>query len=179
MQTREGQREIWGRDIERALKKSLTQPQIGDDIVLQRSGQDAVTVRRREREEDGHLTQRPVAAFRTRWAIEKKSFFEERAAAAEIVRNEAVTAREAVRADPNLANTYLGIRAAELVADKSLNHAEDRRRFVSKVREALAWGLERGDAPPVVKLRDRQVTPRRSERPPPASRATDSPEITR
>jgi hypothetical protein len=178
LQTHEGQRDIWGRDIERALQKSLTQPKVGDEIVLQRSGRDSVTVRRREHEEDGRVAHRPVAVFRTRWMIEKKSLFEERAAAAEIVRNESVTPQEGVRADPNLARTYLGIRAAELVADQALNRAEDRRRFVSKVREALARGLERGEPSPAVRLRG--AAPKRPlPVPTRGSRTADSPEITR
>ena len=175
LQTHEGPREIWGRDIERALGKSLTQPQIGDDIVLQRVGRDPVTVRRRaEHDEGGRVSLEPVAAFRTRWRIEKASFFDERKAAADLVRNEAVTPQEGVRASPELTSTYLGIRAAELVANKALQRVEDRRRFVAKVREALAWRLERGDPPPVIKLRNRSPLHHRA-----APRAPDSPEIAR
>jgi hypothetical protein len=37
LKTREGTREIWGKDIERAVAKSLTQPQIGDEVILQRT----------------------------------------------------------------------------------------------------------------------------------------------
>ena len=177
LQTTQGTRDIWGRDIERALQKSLTQPQIGDEIVLQRSGRDPVTVRRNERDGDGSTVRRPVAAFRTRWTIEKRSFFDERAAAAEIVRNEAVTPQEGVRASPTLAGTYLGIRAAELVADKTLSRLQDRRRFVAKVREALAWGMEHGYPPPRVKVRipEAERTLQRSSR----TREPGTPDIAR
>jgi len=51
--TRDGVREIWGRDIQRAVAKSLTQPQIGDEVVPQRTGRDAVTVKRQERDPGG------------------------------------------------------------------------------------------------------------------------------
>jgi hypothetical protein len=41
LQTQDGTREIWEKDIERAVARSLTQPQIGDNVVLQRTGRDA------------------------------------------------------------------------------------------------------------------------------------------
>ena len=43
-----GYREVWGKDIERAVAKSLTQPKSGDEVILQRTGRDAVTVKRAE-----------------------------------------------------------------------------------------------------------------------------------
>ena len=53
---------------------------------------------------------------RSRWVIEKQSFFEARCAAAQIVRDEAVGARDAARRHPKLAGTYLNPRAAELAS---------------------------------------------------------------
>ena len=92
--------------------------------------------------------------FRNRWVIEKQSFFEARAAAAPIVRDEGVGAREAVREHPELAGTYLNLRAAEL-ASRALRDPQDRRRFVSQVRSALADGIERGEPLQPVRLRER------------------------
>src|SRR5260370_34435090 len=37
VQTREGNREIWGKDLERAMTKSLTQPPIGQEIALHKT----------------------------------------------------------------------------------------------------------------------------------------------
>ena len=48
LQTPDCTRVIWSKDIERPVAKSLTQPQIGDEVVLQRTGREAVTVKRRE-----------------------------------------------------------------------------------------------------------------------------------
>jgi hypothetical protein len=154
LKTREGIREIWGKDIERAVAKSLTQPQIGDEVVLQRTGRDAVTVKRQERGPDGELRPKDVGAFRNRWIIEKQSFFEARAAAAEVVRDEAVRPREAVRQHPELAGTYLNLRAAEL-ASRALRDPEDQQRFVAQVRGALADDIERGEPLQPVRLRER------------------------
>jgi hypothetical protein len=156
LRAREGIREIWGKDIERAVAKSLTQPQIGDDVVLVRTGRDIVTVKRPERGADGYLTPSEVDVFRNRWVIEKESFFEARAVAAQMVRDAGVGSREAVRQHPGLAGTYLNLRAAEL-ASKALRDPEDQRRFVAQVRSALADDIERGEPLQPVRLRERAV----------------------
>jgi len=154
LKTRDGIREIWGRDIERAVTKSLTQPQIGDEVVLQRTGRDAVTVKRQEHDPEGQFRSKNVEVFRNKWAIEKQSFFEARAAAAQIVRDEGMGARETVREHPELAGTYLNLRAAVL-ASRALRDPQDRRRFVSQVRSALAEDIERGEPLQPVRLRER------------------------
>jgi hypothetical protein len=157
LKTHDGTREIWGKDIERAVSGSLTQPQVGDDVVLQRTGRDVVTVKRQERGADGQLRPQDAEVFRNRWVIEKQSFFEARTAAAQIVRDEAVGPREAVRQHPELAGTYLNLRAAEL-ASRALRDPEDQRRFVAQVRSALAEGVERGEPLQPVRLRERAAT---------------------
>jgi hypothetical protein len=154
LKTRDGTREIWGKDIERAVAKSLTQPQIGDEVVLQRTGREAVTVKRQERGSDAQSRPKNVEVFRNRWVIEKESFFQARAAAAEVVRIAAIGPREAVREHPELAGTYFNLRAAEL-ASRALRDPEDRRRFVGQVRSALADDIERGEPLQPVRLRER------------------------
>jgi hypothetical protein len=153
LKTRDGVREIWGKDIERAVTKSLTQHQSGDEVVLQRSGRDAVTVKRQERDPAGQFRSNNEV-FRSGWVIEKQSFFEGRAEAAQIVRDEGIAAREALREHPELAGTYLNLRAAEL-ASRVLRDPQDRRRFVSQVRSALADDIERGEPLQPVRLRER------------------------
>jgi hypothetical protein len=154
LQTRDGVREIWGKDIERAVAKSLTQPKLGDEVVLQHTGRDAVTVRRQARDESGQSIERPVETFRNRWVIEKQEFFEERAGAAQVVRDAAIDARQATRAHPELAGTYLTLKAAEL-ASQALRDPQDQRRFVAQVRGALAEDIERGEPLQPVRLRER------------------------
>jgi putative DNA primase/helicase len=154
LQTREGVREIWGKDIERAVAKSLTQPKLGDEVVLQRTGRDAVTVRRQARDDSGQPTERPVETFRNRWVIEKQEFFEQRAGAAQVVRDAAIGARQATRAHPELAGTYLTLKAAEL-ASQALRDSQDRRRFVAQVRGVLAEDIEQGEPLQPVRLRER------------------------
>jgi hypothetical protein len=155
LQTRDGPREVWGKDIERAIAKSLTQPQVGDAVVLQRSGRDAVTVQRRERDSEGQPKEKAVEVYRNRWVIEKREFFEQRASAAQVVRNDAIGPRAAVSQHPELAGTYLNLRAAQL-ASRALRDPEDQRRFVAQVRGALADHVERGEPLQPVRLRERR-----------------------
>jgi len=155
LETPEGRREIWGKDLERAVGKSLTQPKIGDEVILQRTGRDSVTVRRPERDAEGTLAEKQVNTFRNRWVIEKRGFFEERGRAASLLRNEAIAPQDAVRASPELAGTYLTLKAAELAA-RRLRDPEDQTRFVTLVRRALADEIERGEPLPPVRLRDRR-----------------------
>jgi len=153
-----GYREVWGKDLERAVAKSLTQPEIGDEVVLLRTGRDTVTVKRAEKDAQGQVTHKDVETYRNRWVLEKRDFLEQRAAAAQTVRDETIGAREAVRQHPELAGTYLNLRAAELAA-RRLRDPEDQKRFVSQVRGALADGIERGDALQPVRLRERGKRP--------------------
>lgn len=165
VETRDGQREIWGKDLERVVTKSLTQPQLGDEVILQKIGRDVVTVKRAERDDQGRLLgERDVETHRNRWVIEKSSFFDERAAAAQVVRDPTIEARTAVRDHPELTGTYLSLRAGELAAQQYLQDAEDRRRFVALLRAALAAEVERGEPLQPVRLRERAPSPPLKER---------------
>jgi hypothetical protein len=155
IQTKEGKREIWGRDLERAISKSLSQPQIGDEVALERTGREPVTVKRKERGSDSRLLgEQDVSTYRNRWVIERREFFEQRDAAASVLRDETVAPRRAVRQHPELAGTYLNLKAAEIAA-ANIRDPEDRRRFVSLVRGALADRIERGEPLQPVRLRER------------------------
>ena len=169
-----GYREVWGKDIERAVAKSLTQPQPGDEVILQRVGRDAVTVKRAEKDAEGQVQHREIDTYRNRWVLEKREFFERRTAAAQVVRDETIGARDAVRQHPELVGTYLTLRAAALAA-KRLGDPGDQKRFVAQVRRALAEEIERGEQLLRVRLRERIVDKQATT----PSRRIDAPEITR
>ena len=153
--TEEGKRTIWGKDLERAMKQSLTQPQIGDEIAMRRTGADRVTVQRRDRDADGRvISEREVGASRNRWVVEKREFFEARAQAAQVLRDPNVDRRQAVRQHPELVGTYLQLHAAQLAA-RRIRDPEDREKFVALVRAALADSVARGEPLQPVRLRDR------------------------
>jgi hypothetical protein len=158
-------RTIWGKDLERAVKESLSKLQIGDEIGLRRTGADRVTVQRKERDGEGKvIAEREVGTERNRWVLEKREFFESRAVAAEVVRNPAVDRRQAVRSHPELVGTYLQLHAAEL-ASRQIRDPEDQKKFVTLVRKALADSVARGEPLQPVRLRDRpQRAPERKAR---------------
>lgn len=168
IETPEGKREIWGRDLERAMTKSLTQPQIGDEITLQRTGREPVTVKRHERDSSGRLVnEKDVSTYRNRWVIERSDFFDARAAAAGVLRDPSIAPQRAVGQHPELAGTYLNLRAAEISA-RAIRDPQDQRRFVSLVRSALADQVERVEPLQPVRLRDRTRAPqaRNGQEPP-------------
>ena len=155
IKTAEGTRTVWGKDLERAMTHSMTQPAIGEAVGLRRVGAEPVTVRRRERDADGQVVgEHALGAKRHRWVVEKRGFFEERASAAAIVRDPAVNRKAAAGAHPELVGTFLQLRAAELAAQR-LRDPEDQRRFVALVRGALADAVERGEPLQPVRLRGR------------------------
>ena len=155
IKTAEGTRTVWGKDLERAMTHSMTQPAIGEAVGLRRVGAESVTVRRRERDADGQVVgEHALGAKRHRWVVEKRGFFEERAAAAAIVRDGSVDRRQVAGQHPELVGTFLQLRAAELAAQR-LRDPEDQRRFVALVRGALADAVERGEPLQPVRLRSR------------------------
>jgi Large polyvalent protein-associated domain 7 len=153
--TAEGKRTIWGKDLERAMKQSLTQPQIGDEIGIRATGADRVTVKRRARDAEGRIVEeREIATRRNHWVVEKREFFESRAAAAQVLRDPNIDRRRAVSQHPELVGTYLQLHAAQLTA-RRIRDPQDRERFIAIVRGALADSVARGDPLQPVRLRDR------------------------
>lgn len=158
LQTPHGKRIIWGADFERALNHSLSQPQIGDEVVLQKRGTDTVKVTRRERDGAGKVIhETPVDTHRNSWSIERRQFLDERARAAATLRDPSVTPKRAVLDHPELAGTLLQLRAAEIAAQR-IRNAEDRAEFVNTIRNVLADKVARGDPLQPVTLRDREAT---------------------
>jgi putative DNA primase/helicase len=155
--TGQGERTIWGKDLERALEQSLTQPKIGDEVALRRTGSDPVTVKRRERDADGAvLKEEDLATQRHRWVLEKREFFEARVKAANTLRNPAIEPREGAGRHPELVGSYLNLHAAEIAA-RAMRDPEDRKKFVTLVRNALADSIARGEPLQPVRLRERAV----------------------
>ena len=124
-------------------------------------------MKRAERDAQGQVSRKEVQTYRNRWVLEKREFFEQRAAAAHVVRDEAIRVQDAVQQHPELAGTYLNLRAAELAAQR-LRDPQDQKRFVSQVRSALADAIERGEPLQAVRLRERESLRREKDRAPPA-----------
>jgi hypothetical protein len=155
LETGAGDRLIWGVDLERAFRESLTKPQVGDEVSLRSLRREPVRVKTTTRDEGGEVIgERDLDAYRNRWVIEKRGFFEVRAEAARTVRDASMDPKRAVKQHPELVGTYLQIHAAELAA-KRFRDSQDRELFVQKVRSALADAIARGEPLPPVRLRER------------------------
>lgn len=148
LQTREGERALWGVDLKRALRASVSRPAPGDAVVLRRVGQDEVTLRVGAGDEASRQT------HRHRYAIETSDFWARRAEAAPLMRDASVSARAATQRFPELVGTYLQLHAAQLTAQR-LSHTEDQRRFVDRVRGAIANSIARGEPFGTVRMRAR------------------------
>lgn len=144
--TERGERTLWGRELERAIAASRTQPQLGEPIGVRENGISPMTVVMRERNPKGEVvTVNRADTPRGHWVIERRDWFDERAAAAETLRDGRISRREAIRNHPELLGAYWALDSAGKVADARIKNPESRQRFVQLVREALAHAIERGE----------------------------------
>jgi hypothetical protein len=158
--TSRGERILWGRDLERAVAEGETRPKTGDLIGARRIAREVVTVTSRQRDAEGRvISQEERHAHRTRWVVEKVTFFAERARMARRLRDEQVDIRESVRAHPELKSTFLSVRAAEEFAAKRISNPDDRERFLELVRGAMAGSIRKGEPMPSTSLRTRSQEP--------------------
>lgn len=153
VRTKQGERTVWGKNLERALEFSETRPLRGDPVGLQLLGRVSVG-----KAKDGARKDVVRQAYRNRWVVERAEFFEARLGAAQTLRDSRIPPSEGVDRNPVLLDAYVHVRAAEHLAERRMSHAADRAQFVGLVREALAAQIERGDALPRARLRS-AITP--------------------
>jgi hypothetical protein len=152
--TGQGPRTVWGIDLERAIRESETRPEIGDRIELRQMGRQKVTVKTTERNEAGEWVPTEKITHRNGWLVEKEGFLAERAKAAAALRDESVSATEAVARHPELAGSEIYLRAAQAIAARAPVPEADREKLVAGVRDALAERVERGEAWPTARIRE-------------------------
>jgi hypothetical protein len=147
IQTSRGPKLLWGKDLERAVHNAKVAT--GEEIHVRQAGREAVTVRRKERDLDGRvLEEHDVKAHRNQWEIVRDRHGDEQV----IPRTQ--TRIASARADRGPDETALrALKAAQLFANERISDSAQRSAFVNAVREELAKGFERGDAPPVTRLR--------------------------
>jgi hypothetical protein len=152
--TSQGERILWGKDLERAIRDGQTQPRAGDLVGARRIAREAVTVTHRERDPHGRvIAQEERHAHRTQWVIEKVSFFAERARLARRLRDEQADLRASVRERPELRSTFLSVRAAEAFAAERIADPKDRERFLTLIKGAMTRSVRNGEPLPSVPLR--------------------------
>jgi conjugative element/phage-associated large polyvalent protein len=147
LKTGDGERTVWGKDLERALAESSTHPIVGDSVGLQPRGRDRVTVPAKNQDASGDAAEeRSLNAYRNRWTVERMELFEARAGAVRTLRDPSISANTGVERYPELADAYLHVRAAESFARQKINREVDRERFVALVRDAIASATGRGES---------------------------------
>jgi len=153
--TSRGERTLWGKDLERAVKEGETKPKTGDLIGARRIAREAVTVTTRRRDGEGRvIAQEEHHAHRTRWVVEKVAFFAERARLARRLRDEQQDTSEALRTRPELRSAFLSVRAAEQFAAQRIRDPKDRERFLELVKDAMASSVRKGEPLPSVSVRN-------------------------
>ena len=155
LQTPEGEREIWGVDLERALRDSLSNARAGDDITVRAISREAVTVPKRERDIEGRVIgESSVSTHRNEWIVERTEFIAGRESAARTFRNPNISPQEAVKKHPELQGSYLKLQAVKLGAERDFKNPADRERLVVRARVLIAQSIERGEPLEPVRLRE-------------------------
>jgi hypothetical protein len=153
--TERGMQILWGKDLARAVAKSVTHVKIGDRIGVRRTGVEEFAIR--ERAAGTHQTQDASAeriVRRTRWQVEHARYFADGARLARLVRDAHADARAAMRAHPELKSTFLSLRAAEAFAAQRIADPEDRAEFLARVRQVMASSLVKRVPLPEVRIRE-------------------------
>jgi hypothetical protein len=173
IETEHGDREIWGVDLERAVRQALSTPGVGDEVGLRAVGRNPVTVIAPRLDRSGREVGRDeLGVHRNQWILETKEFLDRRSAMADTFRNTAVSAADAVRQYPELEGSYLQLQMARAGAEQRATSAEARAQFVDHLRAHLARTIECGqplepvhlrarEHPAVDKTRDRDIAPER------------------
>ena len=159
VETERGDREIWGVDLERAFRQSLSTPGIGDMIGLRAIGQQAVTVLAAKLDADGRqVGTAPRDTHRNQWVVERKSFLDARQQMAEVLRDPTLPAAEAVRRHPELEGSYMQLQMGKKLAEQQFRDKVQREQFVDHLRAHIAQRIENGQPMEPVRLRGEERT---------------------
>lgn len=154
LETADGERELWGIDLQRALNESAARPQRGDEIGVRAVRRETVKVWTPSLAVDGQIIgETQVEKQRTTWIIESRGFFKARSDVASTLENPRIGRQQGVQRHPELIGTYLQVYAAELAA-RAIRDPEDQRRFVDLVRGSLADSIRRGEPLTPVRLKE-------------------------
>lgn len=156
LETDRGDREIWGVDLERAFRESLTRPTMGDEVTVWATGRDRVRVPVEVKDNQGRVVGKDeIETHRNHWIVERSDFLRHRAALAKVIRDPNITPEDGAKRHPELQGTYLQLQIAKQGAERDIGQPEDRSRFVARAREALADRIERGEPLEPVRMRER------------------------
>ena len=135
IETEKGDRDIWGVDLERAFRHSLSNPGIGDQVGLRARGKEPVTVLAEGRELD---------AYRNQWSVERKDFLDQRRDMAAVFRDPSISAAEGIRRHPELEGSYRTLDMGHAHAEEQYTSKTHRSQFVEHLRDYVAKTIEYG-----------------------------------
>jgi conjugative element/phage-associated large polyvalent protein len=135
VETEKGDRDIWGVDLERAFRHSLSNPGIGDEVGIRALGKETVTVLTQGRELDTH---------RNQWSVERKDFLEQRRDMATVFRDPRISADEGIQRHAGLEGSYRTLEMGQAHAEEQYKGKLHRTQFVDHLREYLAKSIEYG-----------------------------------
>lgn len=167
VETVRGDREIWGVDLERAFRQSLSTPGIGDEIGVRSVGRQPVTVLAPKLDAQGRETgQAPLDTHRNQWIVERKNFLDERQRMAEVLRDSGMTPADGIRRHPELEGSYMQLQIGRALAEQQFRDKAQREQFVDHLRAHIAQRIEFGQPLEPVMLRgeERAVLPRSQDR---------------
>lgn len=165
IETDRGDREVWGVDLERAFRKSLSSPGVGDEVGLRAIGRDPVTVIAAKYDPAGREVGREeLDTHRNQWLVERKDFLDRRFKMADLFRNASVSALEAIKKYPELEGSYLQLQIAHAGTEQRIQSRELREQFIDHLRAHLAKTIEYGQPLEPVRLRARGEPPRDAEK---------------
>jgi putative DNA primase/helicase len=168
IETERGDRDLWGVDLERAFRHSLSNPGIGNEIGIRAVGKEAVTVWAAKRDARGQeIGREELETHRNQWSVERKEFLDQREDMAAVFRDPSISASEGIKRHAGLEGSYRKLEMGQVHAQEQYNSATHRTQFVDHLREYLAKSIEYGQPlePARPSVREEQtVEPREPDR---------------
>lgn len=168
--TQRGLETLWGVDLERAISKSQSQPQIGSLVGIRRTGFDVVTLPPDAAAPNGQRTFR-----RIRWLVETVTFLAEADQRARRARELQLGDQAALRAHPELKSAFVSLHVAQKYAARRIPNAEDRELFLKRLREVMAASIRNGVPVPEPRLRSPPAPLRATSAPVPRAKEREEP----
>jgi hypothetical protein len=145
VETDKGDRDIWGVDLERAFRHSLSTPGIGDEVGIRALGKEAVTVLAAKRDASGReIGREEIDTHKNQWSVERKEFLDHRQSMATVFRDSSISASEGIKRHSGLEGSYRKLEIGQTHAQEQYSSTLHRAQFVEHLREYLAKSIEYG-----------------------------------
>ena len=157
IETERGDREIWGVDLERAFRQSLSTPGIGQEVGVRAVGRDPVTVPTTKRDAEGReIGREELHTHRNQWSVESKEFLDRRREMADVFRDAAVGAADAIKRFPELRRQLFAVANGARWRGAAHRKRAAREQFVKLCAAHLAKAIQFGQALEPVRLKARE-----------------------